>query len=168
MSTIAIIGYRGSGKTTVSEWIAEYLGMPCIDTDDKVLEHLGMATVQSVWDEEGEARWREVEAEIIPALLQEDAVVSLGGGSPMAESVQDALKKVPMVINCIADEETTLARIAKGVDRPSLHADDLQVRLERLGTYDLLATHELDSSGDLASTIPKIEALLSDVDSKRA
>ena len=53
MSTIAIIGYSGSGKTTISEWIANYLDMPCIDTDDKVLEHLGMSSVQSVWDEEG-------------------------------------------------------------------------------------------------------------------
>ena len=83
MTTIAIIGYSGSGKTTISEWIANYLDMPCIDTDDKVLEHLGMSSVQSAWDEEGEARWREAEAEIIPALLQEDAVVSLAGVSPM-------------------------------------------------------------------------------------
>jgi len=165
MSTIAIIGYSGSGKTTISEWIASYLSMPCIDTDDKVLEHLGMSSVQSAWDEESEARWREVEAEIIPALLQEDAVVSLGGGSPMSDSVKDALKKVPMVINCIADEETTLARIAKCEDRPMLHADDLQVRSERLETYDSLATHELDSNGDFASAIPRIQAMLTDVDS---
>jgi shikimate kinase len=167
MSTIAVIGYRGSGKTTISEWIANYLDMPCIDTDDKVLEHLGMSTVQSVWDEEGEARWREVEAEIIPALLEEDAVVSLGGGSPMAKSVQEAMRKVPMVINCIADEKTTLARIAKGVDRPMLYADDLQVRGERLETYASLATLELDSNGDLESVIPRIKALLSDLDSNR-
>ena len=167
MSTIAVIGYRGSGKTTISEWIANDLEMPCIDTDDKVLEHLGMSTVQSVWDEEGEERWREVEAEIIPALLQEDAVVSLGGGSPMAESVQEALKKVPMVIHCIADEETTLARIALGVDRPSLHADDLQVRRERLSTYASLATHELDTNGDFASALPRIQALLSEMGLKR-
>ena len=163
MSTIAIIGYSGSGKTTVSEWIANYLDMPCIDTDDKVLEHLGMSSVQSVWDEEGEARWREAEAEIIPALLQEDAVVSLAGVFPMSESVKDALKKVPMVINCIADEETTLARIAKCEDHPRLPADVLQVRSERLETYDSLATHELDSNGDFASAIPRIQALLTDL-----
>ena len=167
MSTIAIIGYSGSGKTTISEWIANYLDMPCIDTDDKVLEHLGMSSVQSAWDKKGEARWREVEAEIIPALLQEHAVVSLPGRSPMSESVKDALKKVPMVINCIADEETTLARIAKGTDRPMLRADELQARSKQLETYDSLATHELDSNGDLASAIPRIQALLTDLDSNR-
>ena len=72
-----------------------------------------------------------------------------------------------MVINCIADEETTLARIALGEDRPMLHADELQVRSERLETYNSLATHELDSNGDFASAIPRILALLEDVDSNR-
>ena len=165
MSTIAIIGYSGSGKTTISEWIANYLDMPCIDPDDRVLEHLGMSSFQSAWDEVGEARWIEAEAEIIPALLQEDAVVSLGGVCPMSESVKDALKKVSMVIHCIANEETTLARIAKDDDRPMLHADELQVRSERLETYASLATHELDTDGDFASAIPRIQAMLTDVDS---
>ena len=82
----------------------------------------------------------------------------------MPDNVKEALKKVSLVINCVADEETTLARIEKGEDRPMshamLHADALQVRSERLAIYDSLATHQLDSNGDLASVIPRIEALL--------
>jgi shikimate kinase len=163
MPTIAIIGYRGSGKSTISQWIAEYLDMPCIDTDDRVLEHLG-GSVQSEWDEEVEARWRKAEAEIVPSLLKEDAVVSMGGAAPMPEVVKEALKQVSLVIHCIADEQTTLARIEKGKDRPMthamLHADALQIRSERLEIYDSLATHELDSNGDLASVIPRIQVLL--------
>ena len=162
MSTIAIIGYRGAGKTTVSEWIAEHLQMPCVDADDRVLQHLGMSTVQQVWDELDEARWREAETQIIPSLLLEDAVVSLGGGAPMSEPIQSALRKVPMVINCIADEETTLARIKKGEDRPMLHTDDLQVRKERLETYASLGTHELDTNGDFDTAIGRIQILLKD------
>ena len=163
MSTIVIIGYRGSGKTTISEWIAEYLGMPCIDADEKVLEHLGIPHA-SVWSEEDEARWREAEAEIVPLLLKEEAVVSMGGASPMPEVVKEALKQVSLVIHCVADEATTLARIDKGQDRPMshamLHADALQVRSERLEIYNALATHEIDSNGDFASAIPRIQALL--------
>ena len=163
MSTIAIIGYRGSGKTSISEWIAECLDMPCIDADDRVLEHVG-GSVQSEWDEEDEARWRKAEAEIVPSLLKEDAVVSMGGASPMPEVVKEALKQVSLVIHCIADEQTTLTRIEKGKDRPMthamLHADALQVRSERLEIYDSVATHELDSNGGLASVVPRIEALL--------
>ena len=48
-----------------------------------------------------------------------------------------------------------------------LHADELQVRSERLETYDSLATHELDSNGDFASAIPRIQALLTDLDPNR-
>jgi shikimate kinase len=139
--------------------------MPCIDTDERVLEHLGVS-IQSEWDEEEEARWREVEAEIVPSLLKEDAVVSMGGASPMPEVITEALKQVSLVINCIADEETTLARIEKGEDRTishaMLHADALQVRSERLEIYGSVATHELDTNGDLALVIPRIQAVLQD------
>ena len=162
MSTIAIIGYRGAGKTTISEWLADYLQKPCIDTDERVLHHLDMATVQEVWDELSEARWREVEAQIIPTLLLEDAVVSLGGGAPMSEPIKVALRNVPMVINCIADEKTTLSRIKHGEDRPMLHADDLQVRKERLETYASLGTHDLDTNGDLDSVILRVKELIQD------
>ena len=160
MSTIAIIGYSGSGKTTISEWIANYLDMPCIDTDDKVLEHLGMSSVQSVWDEEGEASWHEAEAEIIPGLLKEDNVVILGGQTATPASVQDAIANMPMIINCVADETTTLARIAKCEDRLVRDLDEVQVRSERVKEYGQLATHELDTNGDFASAIPRIKALL--------
>ena len=72
-------GCNGSGKTSVGQWVADYLNMPCIDTDDKVLKHLGKTSIQSVWDEEGESSWLEAESEIIPGLLKEDNVgISVG------------------------------------------------------------------------------------------
>ena len=113
MSAIVILGHPGSGKSTVGEWVANYLDMLCIDTDVKVLEHLGKTSIQSVWDEEGEASCCEVEAEIIPGLLQEDNVVILGGQTSTPATVKDAIAKVPMIINCVADEGTALTRIAK-------------------------------------------------------
>ena len=163
MSTIAIIGYRGSGKTTISQWIASHLDMPCIDADDRVLQDLDVSAA-SEWDEEDEAHWRKAEAELVPLLLREDAVVSIGGSSPLPEVVQQALKQVSLVINCVADEATTLARIEKGTERPMtramLDADPLQVRSERLAVHDSLATHQLDTNGDLESVIPDIQTLL--------
>ena len=64
MSAIVILGHSGSGKTSVGAWVAKHLDMPCIDTDVKVLEHLGKTSMQSVWDEQGEESWHEAEAEI--------------------------------------------------------------------------------------------------------
>ena len=160
MSAIVILGHSGSGKTSVGEWVANYLDMPCIDTDDKVLEHLGKTSIQSVWDEEGEARWQEAEAKIIPGVLKEDAVVILGGATSMPASVKDAMANMPMIINCVADEKTTLARIAKCEDRLVHNLDEVQVRSERVKEYSQLATHELDTNGNLESAIPRIKALI--------
>jgi len=160
MSAIVILGHSGSGKTSVGEWVADYLNMPCIDTDDKVLKHLGKTSIQSVWNEQGEASWREAEAEIIPGLLKEDNVVILGGQTSMPASVKDAIANMPMIFNCVADEETTLARIAKCEDHLVRDLDEVQVRSERVKEYRQLATHELDTNGDFASAIPRIKALL--------
>jgi len=160
MSAIVILGHSGSGKTTVGEWVANYLDMPCIDTDCRVLEHLNKTSIQSVWDEEGEVSWHEAEAEIIPGLLKEDNVVILGGQTATPASVQDAIANMPMSINCVADETTTLARIATCEDRLVRDVDDAQVRSERVREYSQLATHELDTNGDFASAVPRIKALL--------
>jgi len=160
MSAIVILGHSGSGKTSVGAWVAKHLDMPCIDTDDKVLEHLGKTSIQSVWDEGGEASWREAEAEIITGLLMEDNVVILGGQTCMPASVNEAIANMPMIINCVADETTTLARIAKCEDRLVRDLDEAQVRSERVKEYSQLATHELDTNGDFASAIPRIKALL--------
>jgi shikimate kinase len=131
MSAIVILGHSGSGKTSVGEWVANYLDMPCIDTDRRVLEHLNKTSIQSVWDEEGEASWHEAEAEIIPGLLKEDNVVIVGGQTSMPATVKDAIANVPMSIHCVADEDTALTRIAKCEDRLVRDVDDSQVRSER-------------------------------------
>ena len=160
MSAIVILGHSGSGKTSVGAWVAKHLDMPCIDTDVRVLEHLGKTSIQSVWDEEGEASWHEAEAEIIPGLLKEDNVVILGGQTSMPASVNEAIANMPLIINCVADEDTALARIAKCEDRLVRDLDEVQVRSERVKEYGQLATHELDTNGDFASAVPRIKALL--------
>ena len=179
MSAIVILGHSGSGKTSVGAWIAKHLDMPCIDTDDKVLEHINKTSIQPeygmkraarypvrAWDEEGDASWlsrwswQEAEAEIIPGLLKEDNVVILGGQTSMPPLVKEAIANMPLIINCVADEKTTLARIAKCEDRLVHNLDEVQVRSERVKEYGQLATHELDTNGDFASAITRIKALL--------
>lgn len=167
MSAIVIIGHSGSGKTTVGQWVASYLDMPCVDTESRVLEHLHKTSIQSVLDEEGEGNWLEAESEIIPDLLMEDNVMIFGDQTPMSTSVKDAIANMPMIINCVADEKTALARIAKCEDRLVRDLDEVQVRSERVKEYAQLATHELDTNGDFASAIPRIQALLADLDSTR-
>lgn len=149
MSTIAFIGFRGSGKTTLGRWLAEERGMEFFDTDHEVLKHLNYTSVCDAWDAVGEAGWREAEGEVIPPLLSNESVIALGGGAPFVEEVKTALMHVKVVLNLTADSDVTALRIGSNDDRPPLSSADLDIRLDRLQGYSELGTYGIDTSGDI-------------------
>ena len=147
MTTIAFIGFRGSGKSTLGRWLSQELGLPFIDTDDSVLSSLGYATVVEAWKHVGEKGWRDAELRLIPELLEQEAVVSIGGGAPMLPSVTAAIAGCDVVFNLTASKEVTAQRLSEGDDRPDLSADDEEMRLNRLPTYGTLGTCGIETSG---------------------
>jgi len=78
---IVITGFMGAGKTTAAAALAERLGCGAIDLDEFIAGREGR-TAQTIIDEEGEPRFREIETEALRAALQTDAcVIALGGGA---------------------------------------------------------------------------------------
>lgn len=149
MTTIVFIGFRGSGKSTLGRWLSNELELPFFDTDVRVMEHLGFDSVTRAWDEVGESRWREAELQVIPPLLEQEGVISLGGGAPMIPEIKHALGSVTVVFNLTANEFVTKQRIEAGSDRPALSESNTQTRLERLPVYAMLGTCGIDTSGDI-------------------
>ncbi len=152
MSTIALIGYRGTGKSTLGQWLADELGVPFVDTDERVLEYLGMENVTDAWASIGEEGWRAAERAVIPPLLDLEGVVSLGGGAPMVEVIGKRLLNVPLVVHLWADSLVITDRLSRGDDRPALSRSDLDVMCQRLPEYSMIATCAVETSGDLEST----------------
>ena len=152
MSTIALIGYRGTGKSTLGKWLAEELELPFIDTDEKVLEHLSLGSVTQAWESIGEEGWRAAELRVIPPLLDLEAVIALGGGAPMIEVIGKRLLTVPKVIHLWANSEIITDRLSGDDDRPLLSDGDLEVMYQRLPEYAMIATCGVDTSDDLEST----------------
>ncbi len=82
---VSLIGFMGSGKTTVGQALAKRLDRPFVDTDVEVERMLGMPAPQ-IFEELGEAAFREAEQDALSdALLTLDPVVlATGGGAPCA------------------------------------------------------------------------------------
>ena len=87
----------GSGKTTVGRRVAELLGRDFIDADS-ALEEITDRTIAEIFDTDGEAAFRAIEADVLEELLEhhEPTVVAAGGGVVLREDSRERLKR-PLV-----------------------------------------------------------------------
>ena len=81
---LAIIGFMGSGKSTLGKQIAEKKGIGFTDLDRYISESTGR-TISSIFKEYGEERFREIESQCLHDVLRiPDQVVAMGGGTPLS------------------------------------------------------------------------------------
>lgn len=80
---IVLLGYMGSGKSTIGKLLAEDLGMPFLDLDEYI-ETIEDCSIKTIFKEKGEIYFRTKEAESLREVLsqKEDVVLSIGGGTP--------------------------------------------------------------------------------------
>ena len=82
MKRIIIIGYMGSGKTTVGHALSQELGLPFYDLD-WYIETRMHRTVKQIFDEKGEEGFRKIEHNLVHEVAEfEDVIISCGGGTP--------------------------------------------------------------------------------------
>lgn len=86
MSLLFLVGYAGSGKSSLGRRLARSLGCSFVDTDKRVEESVG-ATIADIFYYEGEAYFRQAEREVLESLATGNAsrsiVVATGGGMPV-------------------------------------------------------------------------------------
>lgn len=110
---IFLIGYRGSGKTSVAAALAALLGWPWIDTDGEIERRAGR-TIRDLFAQEGEPYFRELEARVVAEVAAGDRqVVALGGGAVLREDNRRALAAGGKVIWLTASPQTLWERIGK-------------------------------------------------------
>lgn len=108
---LILIGYRGTGKTTVAQRVAELLDLACFDADVEVEQRAGKS-IKQIFDDDGEHAFRELEVRVIADLVQRgDAVLSLGGGAVMREATRRTIAPAT-VVWLTARPETIHARMA--------------------------------------------------------
>ncbi|MGX7666811.1 shikimate kinase [Flavobacterium pedocola] len=83
MQKIVLVGYMGSGKTTIGQLLSESMGIPFYDLDH-IIEKNTQKTISELFSEIGELKFRKLEHESLKEILasDQDFVLSLGGGTP--------------------------------------------------------------------------------------
>jgi shikimate kinase len=121
---IFLIGYRGSGKTTVAAALARRLGWPWIDADAE-LERRAGKSIKQIFEEQGEVAFRDLESVVVVDVSQRDRqIIALGGGAILREENRQAIAGRGAIVWLRAPAEVLLARIqddpTTAARRPSL------------------------------------------------
>lgn len=130
---IILIGYMGSGKSTVGRKAAKAVDYNFLDTDALIEEEEGMS-IAKLFEEQGEPYFREKETETIKRLLEKPKgnIIATGGGLPMREGNAALLKQLGTVIYLKAETETLVRRLSGDTVRPLLQNVDLQEKIETM------------------------------------
>jgi shikimate kinase len=123
---IALIGYRGTGKSTIGKHLADRLRMDFADADMLLTERAGK-TIKDIFESEGEVSFRDRESAILHELAtRHNLIIAAGGGAVLRPENVEALRGSGTVVWLQADAETLHARIiadtATLATRPNLTA----------------------------------------------
>jgi len=129
---IFLVGLMGSGKTTVGRALAKKLNKRFFDSDHEIEARTG-ASIPLIFEIEGEASFRQREADMIRELTaHEDVVLATGGGSILDPRSREFLKSRGLVIYLRAGVNSILQRTGHDKNRPLLQTADPRRRLEEL------------------------------------
>jgi shikimate kinase len=124
MKNIILTGFMGTGKTVVGRKLSKVLNMEIIDVDTEI-EKSQQMTINEIFKQFGEPRFREIETEMIQKLSeQKDVIISTGGGAVLKQENMDALRRQGIIICLMASPETILKRTSYNSNRPLLKVKD--------------------------------------------
>lgn len=173
MKRIVLIGYMGSGKTTVGKALAKEIGLPFYDLD-WYIESRMRKKVSQIFAERGEEGFRVIERNMLHEVAEfEDVVISCGGGTPCFFDNMDYLNSQAQVVYLRCEPEVLHKHLLMGKgDRPLLKGkspDELiqfiREQLEKRDPFYTKARYTLDVSlmdnyEKIKITIEKLKELL--------
>jgi shikimate kinase len=152
---VVLMGYRGTGKSSVGKKLSRVLRLPFYDTDT-LIEKLAGKTIQEMVNEMGWGFFREKESEVIKGLAAvADSIIATGGGAVMDQKNVDVLKRNGVFVWLTADTDTIIGRMKADTGsvnkRPSFSRDALlketvKTLEERMPVYRRLADFSIDTT----------------------
>ena len=132
MRSIVLVGLPGSGKSTVGRSLARRLNLPFHDSDHVIEQRIG-CPIREFFEREGEARFRDIEQEVVAQLAGTgDSVLATGGGAVLREANRDALRAAGHVLYLRSTPDELWRRLRHDTQRPLLQVADPQGKLRQL------------------------------------
>jgi shikimate kinase len=158
---IALIGFMGTGKTSVGRLVAEQLHFEYLDTDEMIQSATGK-TVAEIFSRDGEKSFRALEEKVVEEIsARTKIVISTGGGLPVNPKNLGSLKSHALVVCLWASPEKIWERVKNQTHRPLLHDENPQKKIRELlvarepfyKQADVLLNTELRSLREVAQQV---------------
>lgn len=159
---LVLIGFMGTGKSTVSKLLNEKLGWKRVDGDEEI-ERLENKRISDIFATDGEAGFRLIETKVLETILtnEESCVLATGGGAVLSAYNRDLMLNHGLVVALKASPEQIIARVKTDSARPLLHGDAAervhQLLEQRKHAYDF-AHISIDTTDLSAEEV--VEAIL--------
>ena len=167
---ISLIGFMGTGKTTISKALSRITGLEEIDVDQYIVEKEGKS-INQIFEEVGESGFRKIETEAIRTICSKQGqIISCGGGAVLKDENVELLKSSGIIVLLKATPETVFERVKHDQNRPLLKGNMnieyieqlMQGREERYNTVK-----DLEISVDCNDRVRICAALLQKLQEKK-
>lgn len=153
MENIVLIGFMGTGKSSVSRLISKKLNMELIDTDIYIERNENMS-IEKIFEKKGEKYFRNLEKQSLEILSnKKNIILSTGGGIINNEKNIELIRKMGKVVWLKASTDTIIRNLEKSkIERPLLKVENKQQKIEsllksRLDKYSRCSHFEIDTDG---------------------
>ncbi|MGJ8725872.1 MAG: shikimate kinase [Roseibacillus sp.] len=158
LKNLILVGFMGTGKSTIGRQLSKALGYPLIDTDARIVAQQ-KRPIADIFEAEGEQYFRDLETETLRSLQNDKChkrIIATGGGIVLREENRQLLRDLGFVVWLVAQPETILERTSRNRERPLLQTQDpaetIRLMLEqrdasyRESAHLILETTNLDFS----------------------
>jgi len=121
---IILIGFMGTGKSTIGRILSQTFGYPLIDTD-QLIEEQQKTSIPEIFAQKGEEAFRDIETELLRSLEKYSGhIIATGGGIITRPENCALLRKLGYVVWLVAKPAAILERTSRNSNRPLLNNDD--------------------------------------------
>ena len=169
---LVLIGYRGSGKSTVGRKLASRLKMKFVDIDDLIEDHQGVP-ISDIVKSHGWGHFRKLERSAIEEITKEDRIIiAPGGGAVLDSDNVNALRENGLILWLKADKQTLLKRLHQdpgtNTRRPTLTGKGTSEELKEVMSvrepiYERVSEIQIDTSTlDVETVVEKVLTVVKD------